>query len=125
MRSPAKPPILEGPLSDPGSTMIENHIRMLLDAPEEGVGAPTLAHIEDMLTSGYARANALEGEQWRLQRRIVDVALLLADDYNELHAGELRKLARELRAVEQDLVGIRALIRSLRGRANDVRADAA
>ncbi|TMK61845.1 MAG: hypothetical protein E6G60_10205 [Actinobacteria bacterium] len=102
--------------------MIENHIRTLLDAPEAGEGAPTLAHIEEMLTAGYARAMAIEGEQWRLQRRIVDIALRLADEYNELQARELRKLARELRAVEEDLVGIRALIRSLRARANEARA---
>jgi hypothetical protein len=102
--------------------MIENHIRMLLDAPDAGDGAPTLADIEELLTAGYARAMALEGEQWRLQRRLVDVAMRLADDYNELQARELRKLAHELREIEDDLVGIRALIRSLRARANDTRA---
>jgi hypothetical protein len=101
--------------------MIENHIRMLLDAPDAGDGAPTLADIEELLTAGYARAMALEGEQWRLQRRLVDVAMRLADDYNELQARELRKLAHELREIEDDLVGIRALIRSLRARANDTR----
>jgi|ERR1051326_1475262 hypothetical protein len=105
--------------------MIENRIRTLLEAPEAGEGAPTLAHIEDLLASGYARAMAIEGEQWRLQRRIVDVALQLADDFNELQACDLRKLAHELREVESELVGMRALIRSLRARANDVRANAA
>ncbi len=101
--------------------MIENHIRTLLDAPEAGDGAPTLAHIEDLLTAGYARAMAIEGEQWRLQRRLVDVAVRLAEEYNELQARELRKLARELRNVEEDLAGIQALIRSLRARANEAR----
>jgi cell division protein FtsB len=105
--------------------VIENHIRTLLDAPEAGEGAPTLARIEELLASGYARAMAIEGEQWRLQRRIVDVALQVADDYNELQACELRRLAHELREVERDLAGIRALIRSLRARANDARANAA
>ncbi|TMK69581.1 MAG: hypothetical protein E6G50_11675 [Actinobacteria bacterium] len=105
--------------------MIENHIRTLLEAPEAGEGAPTLAHIEDLLTAGYARAMAIEGEQWRIQRRIVDVALQLADDFNELQACELRRLAHDLREVESDLAGIGALIRSLRARANDVRANAA
>ena len=121
MCPPGPGPILEESPPDPGR-MIENHIRILLDAPEAGEGAPTLAHIEEMLTAGYARAMAIEGEQWRLQRRIVDIALRLADEYNELQARELRKLARELRAVEEDLVGIRALIRSLRARANEARA---
>ena len=100
------------------AALIENSIRTLLEAPESGEGAPTLAHIEHLLTSGYARAMELEGEQWRLQKRIVDVALRLADDYNELQARELRKLAGELRAIDDELVRIRALIRSLRARAN-------
>ena len=108
-------------LADPGA-MIENHIRTLLDAPEAGDGAPTLAHIEELLTAGYARAMEIEGEQWRLQRRLVDVAMRLADDYNELQARELRRLAHEIRDVEEDLAEIRALIRSLRARANDARA---
>ena len=98
--------------------MIENSIRTVLEAPEAGEGAPTPTHIEHLLTSGYARAMAIEGEQWRLQRRIVDVALQLADEYNELQARDLRKLARELREVDEELVSIRALIRSLRTRTN-------
>lgn len=98
--------------------MIENTIQTLLDAPESGEGAPTLAHIEQLLTSGYARAMALEGEQTRLRQRIVDVALRLADDLSDLEARELRKLAGELRSTEEELVRIRVLIRSLRARAN-------
>jgi hypothetical protein len=108
--------------SDLFPVMIENHIRTLLDAPEDGDDAPTLARIEEMLTTGHARAMAIEREQWRLQRRIVDVALMLADDYSELQAVELRKLARQLRAVDAELVSIRTLIRSLRARADDARA---
>jgi hypothetical protein len=98
--------------------LIENTIQTLLDAPESGEGAPTLAHIEQLLTSGYARAMALEGEQTRLRQRIVDVALRLADDLSDLEARELRKLAGELRSTEAELVRIRVLIRSLRARAN-------
>jgi hypothetical protein len=105
--------------------MIENRIRTLLDAPEAGEGAPTLASMEDLLTSAYARAMAIEGEQWRLQRRVVDVAMELADEYSEPRARELGELARELRALEDDLAGLRSLICSLRARANDVRANAA
>jgi hypothetical protein len=111
--------------ADPGYRMIENRIRTVLEAPDAGDGAPTLAHIEDLLTAGYAHAMGLEGEQWRLQRRIVDVALLLAEDYSELRAAELRHLAKELQELESELVGIRALIRSLRARANEARASVA
>ena len=102
--------------------MIENHIRILLDAPAAGVDAPTLADLEEMLTTGYARAMAIEGDQWRLQRRIVDVAGRLADDHNELQTVELRKLARRLRSVDAELISIRALIGSLRARADEARA---
>jgi hypothetical protein len=98
--------------------VIENSIRSVLEAPEAGVGAPTLDDIEYLLTSGYARAMSIEAEQWRVQRLIVDVALRLADEYNELQACELRKLARELRGLDEELVEIRALISSLRARAN-------
>jgi hypothetical protein len=102
--------------------VIETHIRTLLETPSAGEGAPTLAYLEEMLTAGYARAMSLEAEQWRLQRRLVDVALRLADEHNELQARELKKLAGQLRAIDSDLVGIRALIRSLRARADDARA---
>jgi hypothetical protein len=120
MCAAAQVPILEEPPSatDPGYAVIENSIRTVLEAPEAGDGAPTLAHIEELLTSGYARAMALEGEQWRLQRRVVDVALRLADDYDEVQARELGKLAHELRELDHELANIRALIRSLRARAN-------
>ena len=106
----------------PWPSMIENHIRMLLDAPAGGADAPTLSDLEEMLTTGYARAMAIEGEQWRLQRRIVDVAVRIADDYNELQTVELRKLARQLRSVDAELISIRALISSLRARADEARA---
>ncbi len=106
----------------PWPSMIENHIRTLLDAPAGGADAPTLSDLEEMLTTGYARAMAIEGEQWRLQRRIVDVAVRIADDYNELQTVELRKLARQLRSVDAELISIRALIRSLRARADEARA---
>ena len=38
----------------------ENDIRQLLDSPSSGDEAPTLAHIEDALTTGYAHSMALE-----------------------------------------------------------------
>jgi hypothetical protein len=105
--------------------MIENQIRGLLDAPPSGEGAPTLESIEDSLTAGYARAMALEADQWRLQRRIALTAVELAHDGGELRTAELKELARELEAVDADLLHLRALLGSLRARATDARAAAA
>jgi hypothetical protein len=104
------------------TALIENDILVLLDSPPSGEGAPSLAHIEDALTGGYARTMALEAEQWRLQRRIADVAVRLADDEAELPASELRELGRELRAADSELIRLRALLRSLRTRAEALRA---
>jgi ABC-type phosphate transport system auxiliary subunit len=102
--------------------MIENDISAILDAPVAGANAPTLAHIEELLTAGYGRAMEIEADQWRLQRRIAEVAMKLADEHSDLRTAELKKLARRLKQAEADLVHIRALLTSLRARANDTRA---
>lgn len=118
----AHSPILVWAVSRPTLAMIENDIRSLLDAPVAGVGAPTLADMQDILTAGYARAMELEAEQWRLQRAVAETAMKLADDPSELRTAELRRLARDLKRVEADLVDIRGLVSSLRARANAARA---
>ena len=51
-------PIAHNPALRP--SMIHEDIRNLLEAPPTGDRAPTLDHIEHTLTSGYARALALE-----------------------------------------------------------------
>jgi hypothetical protein len=102
--------------------MIENDIRALLDAPAVGASAPTLADIQDILTAGYARAMALEAEQWRLQRGVAEIAMRLAEDPTELRTAELKRLARDLKRVEACLMEIRGLVASLRARANASRA---
>jgi hypothetical protein len=102
--------------------MIENEIRALLDSPADGDDAPSLANLEDALTAGYARAMALEADQWRLQRRIADMAVDLVDDEQKIRPQELRTLARELKSADADLVTLRALLGCLRARANLVRA---
>jgi len=104
------------------AAVTENDIRALLDSPSAGDGAPTLADIEDALTTGYARAMALEAEQSRLQRRIADVAVALADGEAELPDPELKRLAHQLKATRRSLLGLRALLDSLRVRAEAARA---
>jgi hypothetical protein len=104
------------------AAVIENDIRALLDSPSSGDEAPTLAHIEHALTTGYARAMALEAEHSRLQRRIAEVAVALADDDDALPDPELRRLAQELKATCRNLGRLRTLLDSLRTRADAARA---
>src|SRR5712691_1639233 len=104
--------------------MIENEIRTLLDAPAAGRQAPSLAHIEDTLTAGYARALALEAERWRLERRIADVVTAFANEEVVAHGSELTRLAHRVKAADGDLANLRSLLASLRKRAAEVRAAA-
>ena len=105
--------------------MIHDDIRTLLDAPPTGAGAPSLDHIEHTLTSGYARALALEAERRRIERRLADVAARLGDETTDEDAAELSRLAQSLSLADDDLSRLRALLVSLRTRANEVRATAA
>src|SRR5438477_5219609 len=102
--------------------LIEKDIRTLLDSPASGAEAPTLVRIEDALTTGYARAMALEAEQSRLQRRIADVAVALADEDLALPDPELKRLAHQLKATRRSLLGLRALLDALRVRAEAAHA---
>jgi hypothetical protein len=104
------------------AAVIENEILDLLDSPSSGEAAPSLAHIEDALTSGYARAMMLEAEQSRLQRRIAEVAVALADEEGTLPDPELKGLALELKETCGNLVQLRTLLDSLRTRADAARA---
>src|ERR671932_2542964 len=103
-----------------GRAVIHDDIRTLLDAPPTGAGAPSLDHLEHTLTSGYARALALEAERIRIERQLADVAARLADDASDEDASELASLAQRLSVADDDLSRLRTLLVSLR-----VRADAA
>jgi ABC-type phosphate transport system auxiliary subunit len=104
--------------------MINDDIRSLLEAPSSGEEAPTLDHIEDTLTSGYARALALEAERWRIERRIADVAARLGDEVTDEDASELAQLGQRLSSADSDLNRLRTLLVALRTRADEVRAAA-
>ncbi len=105
--------------------MIQDDIRTLLEAPPTGDDAPSLDHIEDTLTAGYARALALEAERWRLERQIADVAARLGDEVTDEDTSELARLGRSLSSADDDLSGLRGLLVSLRSRADEVRVTAA
>jgi hypothetical protein len=101
--------------------MIQEEIRSLLEAPPSGDDAPSLDHIEHTLTAGYATALALEAERWRLERKIAEVAAGLSDASGGLDQAELTKLGQRLTEADGDLASLRALLSSLRSRADEVR----
>ena len=97
-------------------------IRALLAGPAAGERDPSLAELEHTLTSGYARAHSLEAEQLRLDRRITEVAALLAAEGAARHGADLTALAARKTAAEGELERLRGLLRALRDRAAAVRA---
>jgi hypothetical protein len=102
---------------------MHDEIRILLESPPTGEGAPTLDRIEYTLTTGYARALALDAERWRLERKIAELAAGLGRESSQSGALELVKLTKLLAAAEGDLTQLRGLLSSLRLRANEVRGE--
>jgi hypothetical protein len=106
------------------AAVIHDDIRTLLDAPPTGEDAPSLDYIEHTLTTGYARALALEAERRGIERKLADVAARLGEETTDEDASELARLGQRLSAADDDLIHLRALLASLRVRANEVRATA-
>lgn len=105
--------------------MIQDDIRSLLESPPSGDDAPSLAHIEHTLTSGYARALALEAERRRIERQLANVASRLGHEATDEDASELARLGQRLSVADDDLSRLRGLLASLRLRADAARAAAA
>jgi len=101
--------------------LIFDRIRDLLDEAEAGVGSSELAEIEHTLTDGYASALALEGERWRTEKRIGELALRLNDP---AQARELHALALSLSSADEELARLRALLGVLRDHAELLRTAA-
>jgi len=104
------------------SAHLFEEITKLLAAPRSGAEAPPLARVEDTLTAGYARALALEAERWRLERKIAGLATRLGEEITDEDATQLAKLSQGLADADADLTRLRALLASLRTRADEVRA---
>jgi hypothetical protein len=101
---------------EPAAFPMVQQIEELLSADE-----PTLEHVEDTLTEGYANALTLEAERLRLQRRIGEVARTATRD----HADELRSLGARLTDADGELEQLRAVLGTLYDRARLMRAAAA
>jgi hypothetical protein len=98
--------------TDPNDTQeLSAEIVALLDAPSGGDGSPSLSDLEDTLTTGYARALALEAERARIERRLVGST---GDDLVELH--------NRLEDVQLSLAELRRLLVPLRSRARTARS---
>jgi hypothetical protein len=103
--------------------MIYDQIRSMLAAPPTGAEAPSLDEIEETLTAGYANALALDAERLRIERQIAAVAASLNEDSRD-PSEELATLGQRLSAADGDLAQLRALLSSLRTRADQVRTTA-
>jgi chromosome segregation ATPase len=97
-----------------------DEIRRLLAAPASGSRAPSLSRLEETLTTGYARALALEAERSRLERRLGEAAAELTAGDDEQQQ-ELALLAGRLSDAEGELSGLRGVLQTLRRRASDAR----
>ena len=95
--------------------VVLERIEELLDAPSNGVAAPTLASMEETLTEGYAEALALEAERLRVERRLGEVA---GTAHEPSAAAELAALARRLTHADVELGKLRAVLGRLQARTN-------
>jgi hypothetical protein len=98
-------------------------IRMLLAAPDTGAKAPTLAELDETLTTGYATALQLEAERWRLQRRAREMTAQLASrGGGDDEAVELTELTDRIATADEELLVLRRALADLRVRASALRA---
>jgi hypothetical protein len=95
-------------------------IHALLEQPLEA--APRLREqLEHTLTEGYARALALEGERFRLERRMGELAGGLDGGSGEPEPStvELATVARRLGDTDAEIARLRAVLKVLRARARE------
>lgn len=96
--------------ADPSALLDEIASLLALRPGDDGV-----ERIDETLTVGYAQAMALEAERWRLERRIAEIAGETED------VGEIADLARRMTAADGEISRLRALLRSLRDHARELR----
>ena len=93
-----------------------DRIRALIDGSDRD-----LERIERTLTDGYACALSLEAEQYRLQKRITQVAQAF-DEGDAAKVRELTSLAQRLDGAAGELSELRGRLGALRRHADCVRA---
>jgi hypothetical protein len=93
-------------------------IRSLLDAPA-GSEPPPRAVVDNLLTTGYAHALALEGERLRIEKRFHEVIRIGAEG-GAMWADELPGLSQRLEQADRDLARLRGLLATLREHARSV-----
>jgi hypothetical protein len=96
-------------------------ITELLDLPETGAGAPTLARVEDTLTEGYAEALALEAERLRLERRLGALAREATGGDASTVAVHFATISERITDADGELTRLRALLAKLHDRARSLR----
>ena len=101
--------------------MVIDDIRDLLAAPYPAASKTFLERVDSTLTDGYAHALQLEGERWRIERRIAEVVAGLPADADKDHEPELVALAERLRTSNESIETLRALLTSLRERRTELR----
>jgi hypothetical protein len=90
------------------------------------ISTPTrdLDAIERTLTDGYAYALSLEGERWRHEKRITEVAQSLQRGDSVKKAREIAQLAQQVEGSIVELTRLRSLLADLRRHADEVRVGA-
>lgn len=86
-----------------------------------GASNGDLDQIENTLTDGYACALSLDAEQWRLEKRISEVAGEIQHGDTAQKVVELGTLSSRRDRNARDLVKLRLLLTELRRHADDVR----
>lgn len=97
-------------------TELLDQIRVLISD-----AARDLDEIERTLTDGYAHALTLEAENWRLERRMSELAQGIQRGDTAKKARELSDLAQRRDTNGDDLSQLRGLLGDLRRHADDVR----
>jgi hypothetical protein len=96
-------------------------IKRQLDVRGADPAKPLLTEMEHTLTDGYARALGLEAERLRLERRIGELTHNL---HGPEEAKELRRLALDLRGIDESLASLRDVLAALQQRVDAVKAAA-
>jgi hypothetical protein len=88
---------------------------LLIDRVSELLG-DSRRDVERTLTDGYAGALALEAERVRLERRLADLTLVLADDHDSERLDELSALRHRISRTDEELSQLRSVLAGVRER---------